>query len=86
MLVDREIKDLIDDGILQDADEGRIGPISYDLRNLAFYGSGESLDKVALNPGDSVFVGAVESILLTGELTAQVALKNSRCLRRRVRL
>lgn len=78
MLVDWEIRALINDGVLQDADDERIGPISYDLRNHAFYRDDERLEKVTLSPGDSTFVGAVESILLTNDLSAQVTLKNSR--------
>ena len=78
MLVDREIQGLIDEGVLQDADANRVGPVSYDLRNLEFYRDGESLESVTLAPGESAFVGAIESILLREDLTAQVTLKNSR--------
>lgn len=78
MLVDREIRALIAGGTLTDADEGRVGPVSYDLRNQSFFSSGKELESVTLRPGDSVFVGSVESVLLPNDLTARVMLKNSR--------
>lgn len=78
MLVDRDIVQLIEDGVLADADEKRVGPVSYDLCNYAFYGDGKQTESVTLEPGGSTFVGAVESIFLPDTLTAQVALKNSR--------
>lgn len=78
MLVDSELRELIKNGVLANADAMRIGPVSYDLRNMLFYKDGEAMDVVALQPGDSVFVGAEESIILPNNLTAQVVLKNSR--------
>lgn len=78
MLVDGDIRGLIDEGILQDADINRIGPVSYDLRNYAFYRDGQQLEAVTLEPGGSTYVGAEESILLPNNLVAQVVLKNSR--------
>jgi deoxycytidine triphosphate deaminase len=78
MLVDREIRELIVGGVLAEADEGRVGPVSYDLRNQSFFTAGEELESVTLQPGDSAFVGSVESVLLPNDLTARVMLKNSR--------
>lgn len=78
MLVDSQIKALVENGVLQDAETGRIGPVSYDLRNQAFYTRDTMCEEIALSPGESAFVGAVESIMLPDHLCAQVLLKNSR--------
>jgi len=78
MLVDREIVGLMRDGVLHDAEQGRIGPVSYDLRTQAFYGDDTKYEAVVLKPGDSTFVGTRESIRLQNDLVATIALKNSR--------
>ncbi len=78
MLVDKDIKNIISEGVLRDADASRVGPVSYDLQNYAFYREGELLESVGLKPGDSVYVGSAETIALPNDLVAQVTLKNSR--------
>ncbi|NMF02028.1 hypothetical protein HF843_02310 [Bifidobacterium boum] len=77
---DTNIKGLIHDGVLQSADENRVGVISYDLRTEGFYRSKDEGGKplVTLQPGDSVFVGTVETISLPDDVCATVALRNSR--------
>ena len=78
MLADKDIALLIEDGTLRNADPTRIGPVSYDLRNYEFYRDNETSDSVTLLPGDSTFVGAVESIVLPVDIAAEIRLKNSR--------
>ena len=78
MLSDGEILKLIEDGVLEGADGGRVGPVSYDLRNHKFYSEGQELDSVTLGPGESAFVGTVEAVKLPNDVSAQVRLKNSR--------
>lgn len=78
MLSRTEIQELVSSSILRDADETRIGQVSYDLRNYRFYRDGETLEEVALEPGGSTFVGAAECVHLPNDLVARVGLKNSR--------
>lgn len=88
MLSDSKIKALISDGVLANADENNIGPVSYDLRTDAFYTAEGKASSVELAPGDSVFVASKEIIrlkrdltthtLAPHDLTARVLLRNSR--------
>ncbi|MDO4849316.1 MAG: hypothetical protein Q4B45_06075 [Coriobacteriia bacterium] len=78
LMSDAKIKGLIDSGALVDAVETNIGPVSYDLRTKCFYANGAELSEVELSPGDSVFVGSVESVHLQNDVAARVLLKNSR--------
>lgn len=77
---DANVKSLIQDGVLQSADVSRVGVISYDLRTEGFYCSKDEGGKpfVTLQPGDSVFVGTVETISLPDDVCATIVLRNSR--------
>lgn len=78
MLADGEIRALIENGALNDADPQRVGPVSYDLRNEGFYTSAGRSSSVILSPGESVFVASAETVALPPDVSATVALKNSR--------
>lgn len=78
LLGDRDITQLIHDAVLQNAIEGNIGPVTYDLRTQAFHRDNESMRAVTLNPGDSVFVSSVENICLPEDIAARILIKNSR--------
>lgn len=78
MLVDKEIKQLMKDNILRNADEGNVGPISCDLVCIDFYNSEQQSSSYTLNPMESVFIGVKEELYLPNDLSAQITLKNSR--------
>lgn len=78
MLSDSIIKELIGAGVLADAVEANVGPVSYDLRTRAYYTAEGERDRIELMPGDSTFVASVESIHLPRDLAARVTLRNSR--------
>lgn len=79
LLSDSAIRELIASEVLRDADDSRVGPVSYDLRNAYFAGrEGQKCDSWELAPGDSVFVASRETVCLPNDLAARVLLKNSR--------
>lgn len=79
LLSDGEIKDLVVGGVLVDATEENIGPVTYDLRTRRFVGKGgRGSSSCVLEPGDSTFVECVESVRLPNDLAARVMLRNSR--------
>lgn len=83
MLASRQtIIELIEQGVIKDADVNAAGPVSYDLATEAFFTDAESYGKKSatsvLNPGDSVFVSSKETIALPNDLACVVLLKNSR--------
>ena len=77
-LSDTKIRQLIDDGVLLNADASNIGQVTYDLRTDGFYVNENKASGVELNPGDSAFVSCVECIQLPNDLTASILLRNSR--------
>lgn len=78
LLSDSSIKELIRAGVLENAIEENVGPVSYDLRTLEFYPKGGKATEVELMPGESVFVGSKEMLHLPNTLAARVMLRNSR--------
>lgn len=78
LMSDTKIKGLIRSGVLMDASESNVGPVSYDLTTKCFYADGKELDETTLNPGESVFVGSVETVSLPSDVAARIQLKNSR--------
>lgn len=79
LLTDRDIAQLIRDSqLIENADNGNITNIGYDLTAEYFAAGGEKVDTVSLMPGESVFVGAKENIRMPANLAARIALKNSR--------
>ena len=78
LLSDERIHGLIKDGVLNDAKDSKVGPVSYDLTTKEFCTSEGATTSVVLAPGDSVFVASVETIALPNDLTARVSLRNSR--------
>ena len=78
-LIDREIRELLHSGILQDAQEAYVQNICYDLRTAHFFSlKARSTDHVDLMPGESIFVMSVEKIRLPNDMIAHVILRNSR--------
>lgn len=77
-LSDEKIKALVKSGVLKNATDDRIGPVSYDLRTDCFYIDESKCLSVRLAPGDSAYVAAKESVSLPNDLTARVILRNSR--------
>ncbi|OZG52771.1 dCTP deaminase [Pseudoscardovia suis] len=77
---DTKIRDLIQSGVILSADPDGVGPVSYDLRTRGFYRSEDEdgVASVTLQPGESVFVGSVETLALPGNVCATVTLRNSR--------
>lgn len=79
LLSDSEIKELVNAGVLADAVEENIGPVTYDLRTKRFVGKdGKGSSSCVLQPGDSTFVECVEGVQLPNDLAARVILRNSR--------
>lgn len=78
VLSDTKIKELMQSGVLENAQDDNVGPVSCDLTTKAFYTSAGKSGTALLNPGDSVFVASREIIHLPDNLTARVLLKNSR--------
>ena len=77
-LSDIKIRELIDNGVLLNADVSNIGQVTYDLRTDGFYVNENKTTGVELNPGDSAFVSCIECIQLPNDLTASILLRNSR--------
>lgn len=79
LLTDRDIAQLIKENrLIENADNGNITNIGYDLTAKYFAVAGKELDAVSLLPGESAFVGAEENISMQNNLAARVVLKNSR--------
>lgn len=79
LLTDRDIDKLIEENrLIENADNGNITNIGYDLTAKYFAVAGKELDAVSLLPGESAFVGAEENISMPNNLAARIVLKNSR--------
>lgn len=74
--VDKDIRELIEKGILQDADPNRVQNIVYDTKTLNFYDAKGKHKEVELKPNASVFVGTVETISLPNDMVATIKLRN----------
>ena len=77
ILIDREIHDLIKEGIILDADEKNIGAISYDLV-IDYFIQEEVLEEINLAPGTSAMVASKEIINVPKDKIFRVIPKNSR--------
>ena len=78
-LVDKDIRGLIAANVLRNADEARVGSISYDLRTKYYVqDGGEFRAAFELAPRESVFVGCVEYIDMPADMIGRVVLRNSR--------
>lgn len=78
LMSDSKIIELVRSGVLCDARLSNVGPVSYDLVTKGFYVDGNEVPEVELDPGESVFVGSVETVHLPGNIAARIGLKNSR--------
>ena len=79
LLVDREIKQLIDDNVLVGADINNISNICYDLCSSRFFSSDtKMMTSCDLMPGETVFVESRERIHLKNDMIAKIVLRNSR--------
>lgn len=78
LLSDAKIRELINNNVLQNANEHNIGPVSYDLTTKSFHSKDSEKSYADLMPGDSIFVSSEEVIDLPGDLAARVSLRNSR--------
>lgn len=78
LLSDAKIRELINNNVLQNANEHNIGPVSYDLTTKAFHSKSGEKSYADLMPGDSIFVSSEEIINLPDDLAARVSLRNSR--------
>lgn len=70
------IDGLIDKSIIKHADKNGVGVVSYDLKTKCFYADNREYETFELMPGDSIFVGSVETVDLPGDLVASVLLRN----------
>lgn len=78
-LTDKKIKELIQTGVLLNANETNVDLVHYDLKTECFCRKDEKpLIAVCLKPGDSVFVQSAEEIKLPKNMLAKVILRNSR--------
>lgn len=77
---DKKIKALIKSGVLENANEGNVGPVSYDLTTVFYVGGGRA-SSAKLMSGDSALVAAKEIVALPDDLAARVLLRNSRIRR-----
>ena len=78
LLSDAKIRELINNNVLQNANEHNIGPVSYDLTTKTFHSKSGEKSYADLMPGDSIFVSSEEIINLPDDLAARVSLRNSR--------
>ena len=78
LLSDAKIRELINNNVLQNANEHNIGPVSYDLTTKSFHSKDSEKSYANLMPGDSIFVSSEEVIDLPSDLAARVSLRNSR--------
>lgn len=78
LLSDVKIRELINNNVLQNANEHNIGPVSYDLTTKSFHSKDSEKSYADLMPGDSIFVSSEEVIDLPSDLAARVSLRNSR--------
>lgn len=78
LLSDAKIRELINNNVLQNANEHNIGPVSYDLTTKSFHSKDSEKSYADLMPGDSIFVSSGEVIDLPSDLAARVSLRNSR--------
>lgn len=78
LLSDAKIRELINNNVLQNANEHNIGPVSYDLTTKSFHSKDSEKSYADLMPGDSIFVSSEEVIDLPSDLAARVSLRNSR--------
>lgn len=78
LLSDAKILELINNNVLQNANEHNIGPVSYDLTTKSFHSKDSEKSYADLMPGDSIFVSSKEVIDLPSDLAARVSLRNSR--------
>lgn len=79
LLSDAEILELIDKGVLVNADKNSVGPVSCDIHSKHFVSpDGKACDESSLLPGESVFVECKEGVQLPNDIAARVLLKNSR--------
>ncbi len=80
-LVDKEIRELITNGIIKNASESNIGSISYDLTIKEIISANSPEEKRTqcyLDPQDVVFVACEEDIFLPNDLIAHIEQRNSR--------
>lgn len=80
-LVDKDIRQLIAAGVIKNADNNNVGPISYDLiikEIIPVDSSNQKYEKWQLNPQDVVFVACMEDVFLPNNLIAYVEQRNSR--------
>lgn len=67
-----KIRELISSGVLTETRSENLGPVSYDLTTRAFHTrERQSLEKVTLSPGDSIYVSTVEIIQATQEYSRE---------------
>lgn len=78
LLSDAKIRELINNNVLQNANEHNISPVSYDLTTKSFHSKDSEKSYADLMPGDSIFVSSEEVIDLPSDLAARVSLRNSR--------
>lgn len=82
LLNHQSILKCIDSNVIDGGRKENAGPVSYDLTTQSFFRDRQSysqaLTSYTLNPGDSVFVSAAESIKLPDDLACRVLIKNSR--------
>ena len=79
LLSDGEIRELIEQDVLVNADKNNVGTITCDLRTKRFvFSDGSSRAGCKLQHGDSAFVECVEGVQLPHTIAARVLLKNSR--------
>ena len=76
------ILQLIDNGVIEDANPSLVHAVSYDLTTDAFFidatSYAEHTVSAVLNPGDSTFVSSKEVIALPADYACEVRLRNSR--------
>ena len=79
LLTDNNIYEIINNNILKNADNECVLSIGYDLQTKAFYNMNkEYYEKMALDPGDSIFVECKEFIEMPPNMIAQIQIRNSR--------
>lgn len=79
ILVDRDIRRLIETGVITNADINQIGSISYDLRTESFAQTdGGILSEITLAPGESAFVACMETVHMPPDMLGYISLRNSR--------
>lgn len=77
VLIDREIREL-GESIIENFDEKKVGPISYDVSIDEIITNNKNIETYLLKPGEAVFIKTIERIKVPEDLMIRIGQKNSK--------